>query len=48
MDHLIARGQLTTVRMLQKRDAEGHEDQASHNEVGWHALHAMQGRYKRP
>lgn len=40
--------ELTTISMLQEGDAEGHKDQACHNEVGRHTLHAMQGRHQGP
>lgn len=40
--------ELTTISMLQEGDAERHKDQACHNEVGGHTLHAVQGRHQGP
>ncbi len=35
----------TSISMLKERYAQGHEDQPPDNEIGWHAVHAMQYRY---
>ena len=34
--------------MLQEGDGERHKDEASHNEVGGHAVHSCQNRHQRP
>jgi len=38
----------TAGRMLQEGDGQRHEDEAADDEVGGHAVHAVQHRHQRP